>query len=47
MANDRPEHAVTTRALAQTLAFFDYFLKHGKASEAGIRVSTTTSAARA
>lgn len=34
MTNDRPEHHSTRKALKQVLAFFDYFLKHGKAIEA-------------
>ena len=33
MTNDRPEHHSTRKALKQVLAFFDYFLKHGKAIE--------------
>jgi len=39
MTNDRPGHRPTRKALKQTLAFFVYFLKHGKVleSSAGIK----------
>ncbi|MHC4917501.1 MAG: alpha/beta hydrolase family protein [Planctomycetota bacterium] len=33
MTNDRPEHYSTRKAQAQVMAFFEYFLKHGKALE--------------